>query len=344
MSKQLSDAPLRPDERQATPMTTGSLPPVKKKQPAIFWPWFGGLLVVGLVIVGIVTFSTWNWLNSIQSGINAASPPSTNVLEMNVQRSISYADLTITLVNTQYAPTFNDDLIHSGPATVRMNLTVANPTKSSIDITYYDIARLLLAKLSIAPDNLTVPGSVAGGKTVSGWIDFPVAKNTSLKSLKLQLGNAAIHETLVTIPVSGSYNAAQYNEHTYKQSMEIIYYYKDYYHPGYNLTYHLNSVDVRYSYSGVEAGAGKQFYVLNFTIDNPNGVSIDPGTGYDYVRLRINGSNLYPMDSSMPTNLKANSQNNGGHTVYLAAAGMRSLNLLFLRQNVAGWDSYWITY
>src|SRR5690348_2738240 len=99
MSKQLSDAPLRPDEKIVTP-TTGDLKPVKKKQPAVFWPWLGMLLVAGLIIVAIVTFSVWNWLNSIQSG-NGPGQSSSSISTMNVQRGASYADLNFTLVNVQ---------------------------------------------------------------------------------------------------------------------------------------------------------------------------------------------------------------------------------------------------
>lgn len=337
MSKQLSDAPLRPDEQIAS-STTGSMSAIKKKDPAVFWPWLGGLLVIGLVIVGIVTYSTWNWLNNLQIGAGTGQSSST-ISTVNVRRGAIYADLAINLVSVQYASSFSDDLIYAGPATVRVTLQVDDPTGGAIDIAYYDIARLLVpGQQPIAPTNLNLPASVQTKTSVSGWIDFPVPKNTALPTLKLQLGNAATNELLVTIPVSGSYNASQYNDHLYHTSLTV-----DYYFEGYLLVYHLNSVDVRDSYNGGETRAGQQFYVLSFTVDNPNGQTIVPGYGYDYIRLVVNGSLVTPKDNTLPNSFKAGARGIGGHVTYATSPGMHSLNIKFLFQLREGGDIYTIS-
>ena len=104
MSKQLSDTPVRPDE-QVTPTATGSLPVLRRKQRAVFWPWLGGLLVVGLIIVGVVTLSVWDWLNNVESGIGT-SPNSASVANVSVGRSAIYADLNITWTNVSSTSIF----------------------------------------------------------------------------------------------------------------------------------------------------------------------------------------------------------------------------------------------
>ena len=335
MSGKVSDAPMTADE-QDTSATTGGLSPIKK-QRAVFWPWFGGLLIVGLVIVIIVTASVSNWLHSLESG-TGTTQPSTSLATLNVQRSAIYADLNFTLLNVQYATSFSDDLIHSGPATVRVMLRVNNPTGSTINVAYYDVARLLGAgKQPIAPTNLNLTGAPKAGSTSTGWIDFPVASKTALKTLQLQLGNAAINETLVTIPVSGAYNASQYNDHLFKQSLTINYNYGPY-GGKHLLVYHLNSVDVRDSYNGAEAPAGQQFYVLNFAVDNPNGVWVGPGYGYDYIRLLLNISTP-PMDNTLPNGFQHNSKGTSGHVTYLGPGGMNSLRMGFLAQFYQGFDN-----
>ncbi|HLI71111.1 MAG TPA: hypothetical protein VKV19_15255 [Ktedonobacteraceae bacterium] len=335
MSKQLSDTPLHPEEQIAS-STTSSLPVIeKKKGPSVFWPWLGGLLVVGVIIVGVVAYSAWNWLNNLQIGAGVTQT-STALSTVKVQRSAIYADLAINLVNVQYATSFSDDLIHAGPATVRVTLSVNNPTGNDIAIAYYDVARLLVpGQQPIAPTNLNLAASVAAGKTSTGWIDFPVAKNTALASLKLQLGNAATNELLVTIPVSGPYDAGQYSDHLYHTSLTV-----DYYFEGYLLVYHLNSVDVRNSYDGAETRAGQQFYVLNFTVDNPNGITVSPGYGYDYIRLVVHGSLVTPKDNTLPYGFKAGSHDVSGHVTYATSPNMHSLNVEFLFQLSEGGTTY----
>lgn len=334
---------MRPDE-QIAPSTTGSMPALKrKKQPAVFWPWLGGLLLVGLVIVVVVTYVAWNWLNNVQKGINAVQP-SHALSTLNVQRSSFYADLNITLINVQYATSFGDDPIHPGPATVRMALRVHNPTGGAIAIAYYDVARLLVpGEQPIAPTNLTLAGTLKAGATQSGWIDFPVPAGTALKNLKLQFGNAATHEQLVAIPVSGAYDANQYASHTYHPALTVYYYFKGWQLPGYTLTYRLTGVDVQYAYNGTQVGNGQQFYILDFSVDNPNGASVSPGWGNDYVRLQLNGLRT-PIDATLPDTFKPNAQHVTGHVAFTAPAGLHSLTIVFLHQAVAGGDFYSISW
>lgn len=339
MSRQLSDMPVRPDEPIAS-STTGSRPVLKKQRATAFWPWFGGLLVVGLVIVAIVTFSVWNWLNNLQGGL-AANQNSPAISTMNVGRSALYADLNVTWSNTQYALAFRDDPIHAGSAAVRVMLSLHNPTPLTIVIAPYDAVRLLApGQQPLAPTNLALPAALAAGSTQNGWLDFPVAKNIDLKTLKLQIGDSATKEMLVTIPASGSYSDAPYKPRTYHPSLTVTYYFKGWQQPGYNLIYHLNSIDVRDSYNGVETKEGQQFYVLNFTVDNPNGADVSPGYGYDYLRLALNGGNRPPMDNTLPNTFKASAQSVGGHVAFVGPAGLHDLTIVFLRQAVAGGDPY----
>src|SRR5260370_39015608 len=126
MSKSLSDAPSRPGE-QLPATKTNPLQALKSKQPAVFWPWLGAMLLVGLVIVLVVTFTASNWLTSLQH--SADNGPVSSTATVNVHRSALYNELNVTLRNVQCTTSFSDDLIHLGPATVRVNLRVNNPTK-----------------------------------------------------------------------------------------------------------------------------------------------------------------------------------------------------------------------
>jgi hypothetical protein len=246
----------------------------------------------------------------------------------------------MTLVNVEYAPFFSDDVVHAGQATVRVNMRIHNPLSSAVAIAYYDVARLLAPHLQpIAPSNLNLTGTLAAGATRSGWLDFPASGKIVLNSLKLQVGNAATHEQLVMIPLSGAFNANRFNSRTYNPSLTVNYYFKGWQLPGYYLTYHLTGVEVLYAYNGVQVSAGQQFYILSFSVDNPNGADVHPGWGNDYIRLRF--SNLQtPVDSTLPSDFKPNVRHVTGHVAFVAPAGLHALTIVFLRQAVAGGDPY----
>lgn len=308
----------------------------KSTEPRRLWIWLTLLLVVGVIALSVVGFATWNWLRSLSlfNSTNTSSPPAITTLP--VGRAALYADLTITVLNAQYASAFGNDTIHAGPATVRLNLQVANATRGQIGLVYYDIARLLIPKQApVAPTNVQLATSVQPITSVKGWLDFPVPTGVRLSSLKLQLGSSALNETLVVIPMSGAFHPELYASTHSPQSLVIYYTFE-----GSTLTYHLNSIDVRYSYNGSEVRAGEQYYMLNFTVDNPNGGDVSPGLGFDYIRLVINGVNRPPIDNSLPYTFKAGAQSVGGHVTYVAPAGMNSLTIGFLLQLVAGQNNY----
>src|SRR5215471_13049191 len=102
-----------------------ALPKISKSSK--LWLGIISLLIIGLIILGSVSFITWKWLSNLQITLQGTSAQPT-ITTFNVQRSITYADLTITVLNAQYATSFPDDTIQSGPAVVRLNMDVINKT------------------------------------------------------------------------------------------------------------------------------------------------------------------------------------------------------------------------
>ena len=306
-----------------------------RKQSARLGPWLSLILVVGVFILIMASITAWTWLKGLKIQITS-TPVLPQVTTLNVQRTIPYADLNFTVLNVQYATSFTNDDIHAGPAVVRLNMRVTNPNNFAVSVIYYDIARLLISKLQpVAPTNLSLSTGPKPGASETGWIDFPVAQNTQLNTLKLQLGSTALGEMLVTIPFTGSFNPGQYADKVSPQSLTIPYNFE-----GYMLTYHLRSVDIRYSYAGAQCKTGQQFYVLNFSVDNGNGANVSPGYGYDYVRLFVNGADRPPIDNTLPYTFKAGANGVGGRVVFSEPKGLNSLQIDFRLQLVVGVQSY----
>jgi hypothetical protein len=309
--------------------------PPRVSKSSKLWLWLTSLLIIGVIILGSISYITWNWLQHLQISFGAGSTQPT-ITTFNVQRTATYAELSFTVINAQYATSFPDDTIQTGPAMVRLNLRVTNKSTDQVSVIYYDVARLLVPDSKpIVPTNLHLSTGPKPGSSEIGWIDFPVAKGVQLPTLMIQLGSVALGETLLTIPFSGPFDPTNLVGRTSHQSLTIWYNFS-----GNVLIYHLTSVDMLYAYRGTQSKARQQFYVLNFTVDNNNGVTVSPGLGFDYIRLAFNGYNLPPIDNTLPYSFKSGAHGVAGRVVYLAPAGLKKLNIAFLLQVVIGQNSY----
>ena len=197
--------------------------PPRNYKPSKLWLWITGLLILGIVVLGAVTNITWNWLTSVHVTLGAGStqPPITT---FNVQRTGTYASLSFTVVNAQYATSFPNDTIQSGPVLVRLNLRVTNKSSDQVSVIYYDVARLLVpGSKPIAPTNVQLSTAPKPGSSDVGWVDFPVTNEVQLSTLKLQLGSLLLRETPLIIPFSGTYDANHFAGKTSPQTLSIWY-------------------------------------------------------------------------------------------------------------------------
>ena len=344
MVKKLPTISAPPGFQEKTPVLQGTnlrTPPRPPRQ----WLLFSSLLILGVIVLGYVSNSTLGWLKNVTFSLNPAPTP-VPTHTFDVQRTATYAGLDFSVLNVQYATSFADDGIRSGPTIVRLNMKVTNKTTDQISIIYYDIARLIAPNLDpMSPTNVSLSVGPKPGTSETGWIDFTAPAGLQLGqlgTLKLQLGSSMLGEYLVTIPFTGNFNPGIYNDRSSSQSLDI-YYYFPYYAP-LLLIYHLSRVDIRYSYHGTQAKAGQQYYVLNFSVTNPNGVKVSPGFGYDYVRLiYFGGSPHPPVDNTLPYSFNAGARDVKGVEAFLGPAGIRSITIDFLRQYTSAGTEYTVS-
>jgi len=319
----------------SNPSTKRVFFPPSNSQPSHLWLWIISMLIVAIIIFGSVSYITLNWIKNIHITLGAAAPQST-ITTFHVERMGTYADLSFTVLNAQYAPTFPDDTIRTEQALVRINLQVTNKSTDQVPVIYYDVARLLVPGVKpVVPTNVQLSTGPNPGASDIGWIDFPVNKGIQLPTLKLQFGSLLLGETPLIIPFSGPYDPNHFAGKTYPQTLTIWYDFS-----GNILVYHLKSVNVLYAYRGTQAKIGQQYYVLNFSVDNNNGVTVSPGFGFDYIRLIINGYNTPPVDNTLPHDFKAGAQGVAGRGVYIGPEGLKSLDFAFLVQIVQGQNVY----
>jgi hypothetical protein len=321
--------------------SAASVPSLAKKAvvPAYMFPrrhtniramWFSLTLViiVGLVISGVIALIINYLLNNAHFSPDMTNTAVPAITKLNVQRASLYAGLEISVKDAQYASSFADDTIPSSAGVVRLNMQIANPTNNQVGVLYYEIARLLVPHLQpLAPTNVHLSAQVQPGKSDTGWIDFSVPGNVQLDTLTLQLGSASLHETMVAIPLKGSFDPTHFFNKSSPQSLLVSYNFN-----GNLLTYHLKRVDILYAYQGHQAQAGQQFYVLNFLVDNPNSIDVAPGFGYDYIRLVVQGYSQPPTDCTLPATFKRGAHAVSGQVVFAAPAKMNTLTVGFRSQ------------
>ncbi len=137
------------EEEKEMPVQTH---PRQRKFTSLLGLWFIIVIVVGAVIVIVVSSVVGYWLHDVQvpTSININNPVATPapITTFKVGRSAPYAGLDMTVVNAQYATSFDDDLIHSGTAIVRLNMQMTNHTvlRSMLSIIQLHVCCLLGGK------------------------------------------------------------------------------------------------------------------------------------------------------------------------------------------------------
>jgi hypothetical protein len=313
--------------------------PLKRRFASWLWLWLVVVIVVGAVVLIVVSSIAGYWLQNanLPTAASVINPTATTVpiTTLKVGRTAPYAGLAMTVVNAQFATSFDDDTIQSGAAIVRLNMQITNPTTGQISVVYYTIAHLIAPHMAaIEPTNVHLSTGPKPGKSESGWIDFSVANNIQLKTLSLQLGSTIQNESLVTIPFIGNFNASQYADRVSSQDGTYSYYFS-----GGILNYRLTDVEIRYDYEGNQSKAGKQFYVFTFQVTNANGGDISPGYGFDYLRMVVNGYGNPPIDNTLPYTFGAGKTING-RVVFSVQSGLHNCSLRFLSQTGNGAQDY----
>src|SRR5258708_4513838 len=189
----------------------------------------GGILKVGvillllLLLLGAGGFFAFRYVTSrggntantsVKSEITPTQAPLTTT---PINATVTYASVTLTLLNAQQATSFADDRDTPAQGVVRLNLHAvqngADDTNSgsSIDPYYhYSTAFALLL-----PGGRKVPP--AGYKEVNGptkkgqqttWIDFPVPTTVKVNQLILQIGTDT--EAQLVVPLSSQTELSQY--------------------------------------------------------------------------------------------------------------------------------------
>lgn len=249
-----------------------------------------------------------------------ATQPPVAPTTTQLNETVNYASIDITILNAQQASSFSDDSNSSTNALVRLNLKEqAGPVVGSF--LYSDVMRLVLPdKTTIVPSSEKNDIRPDPGTSRTNWIDFAVATNTKIDQLTLLLGTDK--EAQMSIPLSSGANLSAYQPKTASPNVATHYA---------GLSWTITSATLAWNYNGKQADEGMRYVVVQFRIDNPTSQQFVSGFPEDYMRLKAGDITSAPDgDTTLPTTVPANSSGATGVVPFEVPEGVTSYTLILL--------------
>jgi hypothetical protein len=259
-------------------------------------------------------------LNFIGGSGNSSFTTQPPITTVQINETVPYAGVNITIVNAQQSQTFLDDSDSSTNGMVRLNIKESNNNTSGGSYAYSDVARLILPdKSSVAPANEQQYAGPDPGTTRTNWLDFPVPTTNQVSQLTLQLGGST--EAQVVVPLTGKANLTQYQPKTAQLNVSTQYA---------GMTWTVTSATVSLSFKGQQAKKGMVYVAVNLKVDNPTSHDFNAYWG-DYLRLKSADATSAPTtDTTLPLNFAAGSAGGTGTVIFVLPAGSTSYTLILL--------------
>jgi zinc-ribbon domain len=287
------------------------------------------LLVVLFLCLGVPSlyYASKTSFTSISKGLNFSSGNSNSsittqppITTAQINQTVPYGGVDITIVNAQQSKAFMDDLNAGTTGVVRLNLKEDNKSTSRGNYLYSDSARLILPdKTSVAPTNEQQYSGPDAGVSRTNWLDFPVPTNVHISQLTLQLGKDS--EAQETIALTGKADITQYQPKT--AQLSVVTHYA-------GLTWTVTSATVSLSFRGQQADKGMQYVNVTLKVDNPTSQTFRGYYG-DYIRLKSGDVTSAPsVDSTLPLGFDAGSSGSTGNVIFTMPSGSTSYTLILL--------------
>ncbi len=252
-------------------------------------------------------------------GILATQPPvAPTTTQLN--ETVNYASIDITILNAQQASSFSDDNNSSANELVRLNLKEKAGSVVGAFL-YSDVMRLVLPdKTTIVPSSEKNDIRPDQGTSRTNWIDFAVPRNSKIEQLTLLLGTDK--EAQMSIPLSSSANLSAYQPKTASPNAATHYA---------GLAWTITSATLAWNYNGKQADKGMRYVVVQFRIDNPTSQQFISGFPGDYMRLKAGNATSAPDgNTTLPTVVPANSSGATGVVPFQVPEGVTSYTLILL--------------
>lgn len=279
------------------------------------------VLLMLLIILGTLTY--------ISVGIFGShfgtQPPITTA---SIQASVTYAGVTITVLDAQQAERFLDDANTSTSGMLRVHLQAQNKTTLPVNLLYTTITRLLLpGGTVVSPVYVKSNVGVPPGATRTSLVDFAVPSTLKISQLLLRLG--AANEAQIDIPLTGHADMSKYAPKTTNLNGQLQYL---------GLNWTLVSATSQLSIDGRQASKGMRYVTITLKIDNTLSQVVIAGSAYDYIHVKAGNSTFAPVNTTLPVSIEAGVNGQMGTVTFLVPQNATTLTLSLASQSNSGFD------
>ena len=311
--------------------------PMKDSSKSVLGQLGCGVLVVILLIVGVcggASYFVYRYVVSAASSTSSTTSNTTTTGNGNgtygtpqaipttttqVNATVTYASVDVTIVNVQKASSFTNDTNISSPYVVRLNIKEHNPSTSAVYMFYGDNFHLLLSDgTSIAAGSEHDSSGIGQDVTRSNWVDFPLTANVDVSKLTLRIGGAT--EAQMDVSLTASPDVSKYQPKTITPNSAFTY-------AGLNWT--LTTVTSSLSANGKQASTGNRYIVVTLKANNPtqNNFYVFPD---DYARLHAGTTTSPPTDNTFSSSIAAGTTGSTGTITFLMPQSATSFTLIML--------------
>lgn len=297
----------------------------------------GIVLLLVLVVCGTLGYFVYNGIRNAASttskslsttgsnGVGNTNPDATptqgSITTSPVNATVTYASVTMIIVDVKQAQTFLDDTNSSQNGVLRVDIREQGPTQGRASFLYADVLRLQLPDgTKVAPSNAKEAISLEPSTSRDNWFDFPVPTNVKASQTALQLGTDT--EAQMVVALTSNPDVSKYQAKTVQVNKQTQY---D------SLNWTITSTTTSLSTYGKQANKGMVYMTVSFKIDNPSQHDFNRYWG-DYIRRKGGDTTSSPevTGTDLPLDFPIGSTGKTGSVVFLLPDNVSSYTLILL--------------
>ncbi|GCE25233.1 hypothetical protein KDA_07170 [Dictyobacter alpinus] len=282
--------------------------------------------VILLVIVVLLLLGTAGYFVLPLLGIGKATQAT--ITTSDLQTTVNYAGMDVTLLNAQQADNFIDDPQTHTDGMLRLHIQAMNKNKKAGTLFYSTIAHLALpGGKELAPIYASDYSAIAPGETKSSSVDFAVPSATKVNQLTLLLGDPA--EARLNIPLQAHADMGKYAPKTSTINKKASYL---------SLDYLVTQTTTSWSLDGQQAPKGMHYLSVTMKVGNPLTQTVIAGSPFDYMRMKAGNATVAPEQATVPLKFAPQAADQDGEAVFLIPQDATTATLLLGSNTGDGFD------
>jgi hypothetical protein len=283
-----------------------------------------GIILLSIALLLVICAGGY----AVLQGLGVGKPAQSAIVKTNIQTSVPYAGVDVTVLNVQQAQNFLDDPATATDGMVRLQIQAQNKAQQSTTLVYNRIAHIVLpGGKQVAVTYTSINPTLVAGAAQTSNVDFAVPTNVKVDQLIFQLGTA--DEAQLDIPLNGHADVSKYAPKTIQVAKTLSYL---------SMNWTVTSASSQLSLNGQQASKGMRYVVVAFSVDNPLMQTVISGSPYDYMRINADNTAIAPLGTSLPTSFEGGAIGKTGDATFLVPQDAKTLTLTLSTQNSAGFD------